>query len=254
MRLVIKVHDQSKGKDGWSHLFISFNGVTKIDEIGEAEVQVTIDDDRNIQLYEDIQFTKHLKMQKLMKDEGKVQTIKYERMTSLSKPETLCTSNSVSENFQNDKSSMLSMNESFENSEGTQSSSFKQLKVKGNIKSSFFKQNHPYKYYKNTSRGPDQYIKSACLKPSEVKENDPLYYRRIAEVAMQQGTCVENLTQDQFKKLATTVANTRSTIILKTGDYQNVASQVSETSSDPRSPIKDPTITNTVVSDWLPHY
>ena len=162
--------------------------------------------------------------------------------------------NSVSENFQNDKSSMLSMNESFENSEGTQSGSFKQLKVKGNKKSSFFKQNHPYKYYKNTTRGPDQYIKSACLKPSEVKENDPLYYRRIAEAAMQQGTCVENLTQDQFKKLATIVANTRSTIILKTGDYQNVASQVSETSSDPRSPIKDPTITNTVVSDWLPHY
>ena len=174
MRLVIKVHDQSKGKDGWSHLFISFNGITKIDEVGEAEVQVTIDNERNIQLCEDIQFTKHLKMQKATKNEGKVQTIKYERLGNVNKPETLCTSNSVSENFQNDKASMLSMNESFENSEGTHSGSFKQIKVKGNKKSSFFKQNHPYKYYKNSSRGPDQYIKSVYLKPSEVQENDPL--------------------------------------------------------------------------------
>ena len=80
MRLVIKVHDQSKGADGWSHLFISFNGITKVDQIGEAEVQVTIDNERNIQLCEDIQFTKHLKMQKATKYEGKVQTVKYERL------------------------------------------------------------------------------------------------------------------------------------------------------------------------------
>merc|ERR1711911_390017 len=106
----------------------------------------------------------------------------------------------------------------------------------------------------NTTRGPDQYIKSVYLKPSEVKENDPLYYRRIAEAAMQRGACVENLTPDQFQKLATMVANTRSTIILKTGNYQNVASQASETSSDPRSPIKDPTMSTSVVSNWLPHY
>ena len=120
MRLVTKVHDQSKGKDGWSHLFISFNGVTKIDEIGEAEVQVTIDNERNIQLYEDIQFTKHLKMQKATKNEGKVQTIKYERLGNVSKLETCCASNSVSENILNDKAIMISMNDSFRNSKGTQ--------------------------------------------------------------------------------------------------------------------------------------
>ena len=109
MRLVIKVHDQSKGGDGWSHLFISFNGITKIDEIGEAEVKVTVDNEKNIQLCEDIQFTKHLKMQKAVKNEGKVQTIKYERLGNVNKPETFCASNSVSENFLNGKASMISM-------------------------------------------------------------------------------------------------------------------------------------------------
>ena len=134
MRLVTKVHDQSKGVDGWSHLFILFDGITKVDEIGEAEVQVTIDDERNIQMCEDVQFTKHLKMQKVTKNEGKVQTIKYERLGNVSKLEPICTSNSVSENILNDKASMISMNDSFGNSEGTQSGSLKQVRVKGQKK------------------------------------------------------------------------------------------------------------------------
>ena len=119
---------------------------------------------------------------------------------------------------------------------------------------SFYKQNHPYKYYKNSSRGPDQYIKRSFSKPSEVRENDPIYYQQIAEAAKREGTHIESLETEAVNRLASEVCERRSTLVLKTGDHKNVTSQASETSSDPRSPIKDPTMSTLVDPHWLPHY
>ena len=50
MRLTIKVHDEAKGIDGWAHMFITFNGISKLEEIEEAEILVTMDAQRTIKM------------------------------------------------------------------------------------------------------------------------------------------------------------------------------------------------------------
>ena len=56
MRITIKVHDELKGTEGWSHMFITFNGITKLDEIEEAEINVTMDEQRTIKMQQNVQF------------------------------------------------------------------------------------------------------------------------------------------------------------------------------------------------------
>ena len=112
MRITIKAHEESKGTEGWSHMFITFNGITRLDEIEEAEVHVTMDEKRTIKMQQNVQFNK-TKPQIFYKDERKVQAVKYERTLSINKLEPVQIYSKSSVNFGNDGPSAFSENDSF---------------------------------------------------------------------------------------------------------------------------------------------
>ena len=170
MRLVTKVHDQSKGLGGWSHMFITFDGITRLGEIGETEAQVTIDSERDIKMQHEVRFSKNLKPAVSRKDEGKVQIVRYER-TLNTRLEPTQINKDVSGNLENDGSSVFSTNDSLSigRPESTVDTldlngSFHQVKVNGEYRSCYFKKNHPYRYYRSISRGSEQFCRKAYLK------------------------------------------------------------------------------------------
>ena len=98
------------------------------------------------------------------KDEGEVQKTRYERTLAMNKLEPIRTNNSLTGNVVNDGSSVFSVNDSSAGlSESVRSGLLTKIKVNGRSKASFHKQNYPYKYYKNTASGRQQYIKRSVL-------------------------------------------------------------------------------------------
>ena len=205
MRLTIKVYDESKGMDGWSHMFITFNGITKLDEIEEAETQVTMDAQRTIKMQQDVHFSRQLQPQVTHKDEGKVQTVKYERTLSVNKLEPIQINSNLSGDSGNDGSSAFSANDS--SSVGgpagsVHSGQFRQARVNGQYKMSFYQKNHPYKYYKHPIRGAWKYMRKNFLKQSEIQENDPGFYKQIMDASANEGYHEQILPQSIFGKIA----------------------------------------------------
>ena len=152
MRLTIKVYDESKGTDGWSHMFITFNGITRLDEIEEAEVQVTMDEKRTIKMQQNVQFNK-IRPQIFYKDEGKVQAVKYERTLAINKLEPVQINSKSSGNFGNDGSSAFSENDSSSVTRSATSAKYRQVILNGQTGKSYYQRGHPFRYYKRGSPG-----------------------------------------------------------------------------------------------------
>ena len=235
MRLTIKVHDESKGMDGWTHMFITFNGIAKLEEIEEAEIQVTMDAQRNIKMQQDVHFARQLKPLVIHKDEGKVQTVKYERTSTVTKLEPIQINSNL---FGNDNSSVFSANDSSSiGGRSVHSGQFRQIRVNGQNTRRYYQKNHPYKYYRNPARGEGKFMKKQYLTQNEIQENDPVFYRRILDAAAKEGYHEQPLEQEVYERIADDVCQRKPTIILTTGDYTNVTTAGSVSSGNPRSPL-----------------
>ena len=233
MRLTIKVHDESKGMDGWSHMFITFSGVSKLEEIEEAEIKITMDTQRNIKMNQDVKFAKQIKPLVIFQDEGKVQTVKYERKSNVNKLEPIQINSNL---FGNDNSSVLSANDSSSiGGRSVHSGHFKQIRVNGLHTKRYYQKNHPYNYYRNLTRGEGKFMRKGYLKQSELEENEPGLYRRILEAAAKEGHHQQPLEQDVYERIADDAC--QRTIILTSGDYTNVTTAGSVSSGNPRSPL-----------------
>ena len=147
MRITIKVHDESKGTEGWSHMFVTLNGITRLDELEEVEVHVTMDENRTTKMQQNVQFNK-MKPQIVYKEEGKVQTVKYEGTLSLNKLEPVKINSYSSGNLGNDGSSVFSENDSSSVTRSATSANYRQVKLDGQFVKSYHIRGHPLRYYK----------------------------------------------------------------------------------------------------------
>ena len=239
MRITIKVHDELKGTEGWSHMFITLNGITRLDELEEAEVHVSMDENRTIKIQQNVHFNK-IKPQILYKQEGKVQTVKYEGTLSLNKLKPVQINSYSSGNFGNDGSSVLSENDSSSVTRSATSANYRQVKLDGQFVKSYHIRGHPFRYYKRGDENRVFYQKKKCLKLKEIRENDPDLYSKLINVAAGNGVNVDELPSDEFGKFAEKVFKGSPMKIVKNGDGIQVTSPATETSESPRSPVYDP--------------
>jgi peroxiredoxin family protein len=251
MRLQIKVYDETKGKDGWTHMFITFNGISKFEEIEEAEVKITMDAGRNIKMEQKMQFAKQLQPMVSFQEEGRVQTVKYERAPTVNKLEPIQINSNLSGY---DNISTLSANDSSSiGGRSIHSGQFRQLKIKGDLHDKrYYQKNHPYNYYKNHGRGEGRYQKKGLLKQSELEENQPGLYKMIIESAAKQGYHQQPLDSDVYERIAKEMSKKRQTIIVTSGDYTNVTTAGSMSSENPRSPLHD--TDDTEHQPWAPDF
>ena len=245
MRITIKVHDELKGTEGWSHMFITFNGITKLGEIEEAEINVSMDEQRTIKIQQNVQFHK-AKPQIFYKDEGKVQTVKYERTLSVNRLEPVMSYSGSSGNFGNEGSSVFSGNTSSSVTRSAKSD-YRRVTLNGQFVKSYHVRGHPFRHYRREQikeGDPDGYHKKVffqkkrCLKLEEIMENDPDLYEKLVITAATNGVNVDDLPSEAYQKLAEKVYNGSPTIIVKDGDKLQVMSPVTKRSTSPRSPLE----------------
>ena len=184
---------------------------------------------------QDVKFAKQIKPLVIFQDEGKVQTVKYERKSNVNKLEPIQINSNL---FGNDNSSVLSANDSSSiGGRSVHSGYFKQIRVNGLHTKRYYQKNHPYNYYRNWARGEGKYLEKGYLKQSEIQENDPALYRRILEAAAKEGHHQQPLEQDVYERIADDACQRKPTITLTTGDYTNVTTSGSVSSGNPRSPL-----------------
>ena len=259
MRLVTKVHDQSKGLNGWNHMFITFDGITRLEEIEQTEVKIAIDSERDIKMQHEVKFKKDMRPIVIREDEGKVQTVRYERAVN-TRLEPLQINKDLLGNSENDGSSVFSTNDSLsigrpESTVDTAdvNGSFQQIKMNGKYKSCYYKKNHPYRYYKSISRGSEFFCKKSYLKQDEILENDPGYYKRIMALATGEGHYENGLSANDFNKFAEDVAKKKPTIILKNEGRTKVSS-IDSGSSKPRSPMEGASVVSQTDQTWSDYH
>ena len=164
MRLVTKVHDQTKGPNGWNHMFITFDGVTRLEEIEQAEVKIAIDPERDIKMQHEVIFRKDMRPTVITENEGNVQFFRYKRAGN-TRLEPLQVSKDLLGNDENDEASAFSTNDSLSigrpesTADTAEVGSFQQVRMNGKYKSCYYKKNHPYRYYKSISRGTEFFCK-----------------------------------------------------------------------------------------------
>ena len=262
MRLAIKVHDQTKGPNGWSFMFITFDGVSRLDEIDQAEVKIAINPERDIIMQHDVIFKRDMKSTVTTENEGNMQSVRYKR-TGTARLEPIQINKDSLANSENDGASAFSTNDSLSTgrpestADTMETTGFQQVRINGEYKKSYYRRGDPYRYYKSTSRGTEFFFKKSYLKPAEVFENDPGYYRKIIDIATGEGHHENGLTENDFNRFAEHAAKKvpdRKPMIILTNDNRTLASSKGSGSSKPRSPLEDASVVSQTEQTWSDYH
>ena len=214
MRLMVKVHNQLDNT--WNHMVISFEGMTKLDEINDMTVKLTISGEiKSMTDKATFDASKHhVVPEKMVTNEGGYTEIKYIKQpmkqnyisnspirqnqsfmgSSLLAPHMASVNEKVDvlrqEQFEpilchDYRSSVLENSISGENSHRTltvHDEDVDNIRSNGRKRESFFKRNSPY-VYNRTSQNKNKLCRGKILSQSLMMENDQQLYHKVADFA-----------------------------------------------------------------------